>query len=184
MFENLDEIVCTYGLTALFWTACPWAPFAMLGSNVIEAWGDAHKMLRTCKRPFPTRSKDNEPWDTVFSLVTHIAVIVNIATVVFCDSALNLTMPEKILTFFLLQHVYFLIQIGLWTVFPQMPEAVKNLVLKQNIIVKKAMEGTMDEAQFATPLSAVTSLEMHDQVLDRDDDDEDEGLVTDACAIM
>jgi hypothetical protein len=184
MFENLDEVVCTYGLTVLFWTACPWAPFAMLGCNAIEVWGDAHKMLRTCQRPFPTRSKDNEPWDSVFSLVTHIAVIVNIATVVFSDSAMMLTMPQKILSFFLLQHVYFVIQVGLWSFFPMMPEAVRNLILKQNIIVKKAMEGTMDEAVFMTPLGSTTALEMVDQVLDRDDDDEDEGLVTDACAIM
>jgi hypothetical protein len=184
MFENMDEVVCNYGLTVIFWVACPWAPFAMLGSNIIECWGDANKMLRGCKRPFPTRSKDNEPWDTVFTLVTHIAVITNIATVVFADTALQLTMPEKILGFFLLQHVYFLIQIALSTAFPSMPETVKNLVLKQNIIVKKATEGTMDEAAFTTPLGTVGSMEMTDQVLDRDDDDEDEGLVTDACSIL
>jgi len=183
-FENLDEVVCTYGLTVLFWTACPWAPFALLGSNIIEVWGDSHKMLRTCKRPFPTRSKDNEPWDSMFALVTHIAVIVNIATVVFCDTAMQITMPEKILCFFGLQHVYFLIQIALWIFFPSTPETVKNLVLKQNIVVKKAMEGTMDSADFSTPLGSATALELVDQVLDRDDDDDDDGIVTDACSIM
>jgi anoctamin-10/anoctamin-7 len=224
MFEQMDEIVGLYGLTVLFWTACPWAPFAMLGSNMIECWGDAQKMLRSCKRPFPTRAKDNEPWDTVFTLVTHIAVITNIATVVFTDDHINIpafylddffylpfysgwplykgsfttwfdiphfymmelhpTKPEKILAFFIMQHMYFLLQIGIWIMYPPMAESVRNLVLKQSIIVKKAMDGTMDAAQFSTPLSSMTGLDMHDQVLDRDDEDDDDGIVTDACAIM
>merc|ERR1719456_886736 len=65
-FENMDETVITYGLTVLFWTAAPWAPLATLGMNVIECWGDAKMLLRTAKRPYPLRTKDNEPWDTAF----------------------------------------------------------------------------------------------------------------------
>jgi hypothetical protein len=97
---------------------------------------------------------------------------------------LHPTKPEKILAFFIMQHMYFMLQIGIWIMYPPMAESVRNLVLKQSIVVKKAMDGTMDAAQFSTPLSSMTGLDMHDQVLDRDDEDDDDGIVTDACAIM
>jgi hypothetical protein len=182
-FENLDEVVITYGLTVLFWSAAPWAPAAMLGSNLIEAWGDAHKMLRTCKRPYPGRAKDNEPWDTAFTLITHLAVFTNIGTAVFADTSLELTMTEKIIAFFLFQHAYFGVMLVVNYLFPPMPEAVKNLMLKQAMIVKKAVDGTMDDVSLVTAYQAPVILE-DAEVKDRDDEDEEESLAIEGCNIM
>jgi hypothetical protein len=182
-FENMDEIVISYGLTVLFWTAAPWAPFATLGMNVIECWGDAKQLLRTSKRPYPLRTKDNEPWDTAFTLITHLAVFTNIGCVIFANTALDISFRSKILAFFLLEHVYFLVLIVLKSFFPPMPVEVRNLALKQAIIVKKHLEGATSEADgVLASFSMGAGHEPH--VLDRDDEDEEQEVGGGGCSIM
>jgi len=182
-FDNLDEIVITYGLTVLFWVACPWAPIATFGTNVIECWGDAGALLRASKRPHPLRARDNEPWDTAFALITHLAVFTNIALVVFADTELDLSMRHKIFYFFFLEHVYFGVLIVLKSFFPPMPVEVRNLALKQAIIVKRHLEGAAAESESVLASTFATTAQ-EATVLDRDEDEDDQEIPAEGCSVM
>lgn len=174
-FDDLDEMLTTYGLTVLFWSACPWVPFVTLATNVVEIAGDANKLLRQIKRPLPLRLKDNEPWDSAFALLTHGAVFTNLGLIVWTSHQVDVPTRYKLLTFFLLQHVYLIFMWFLRKIYPEVPVEVRHLNLKHHLIVKKHLDCVDDEdttqnfhgaLQSGTNASGVW-------ILDRDDEDDD-----------
>merc|ERR1719253_817966 len=166
-------MVVTYGLTVMFWAACPWVVFATLGTNVVEMAGDANKLLRQNKRPLVVRKKDNEPWDTVFALLTHFSVFTNLGMTVFTCHQLDLPLRHRCLLFFALEHVYLVSMWLLSKLRPAMPLEVRHLNLKHQLIVKKHLDCIDDEDLSASAAQVLGRQPHHVWILDRDDEEDD-----------
>lgn len=75
------ELAVQFGYITLFVVAFPLAPLLALVNNYVEARSDAFKLLTQLQRPVPRGTEDIGCWQTVFTVITCIAVLTNSALV-------------------------------------------------------------------------------------------------------
>lgn len=173
-FEDMDEMLVTYGYTTLFVVACPWAPIAVMFGSILECYLDFKKLTKAFKRPLPVRVRDNEPWDTAFDLMGVIALFTNMAVLVFSSQEFDaLTVVQKILVFFALEHIVMLARILIKIILPVEPRDVTIMKMKQESMVKKHLD-QVEEEDHEMRQHALQDRHFQMHISDRDEDD-DEG---------
>eukprot|EP00397_Hematodinium_sp_SG-2012_P018645 GEMP01019107.1.p1 GENE.GEMP01019107.1~~GEMP01019107.1.p1 ORF type:complete len:720 (+),score=122.74 GEMP01019107.1:122-2281(+) len=171
--SDLDEMLITYGYTNLFVVACPWAPAFVLVANLLEIYLDGDLLLDNLQRPFPVRVRDQEPWDTAFDIFSLIAMLSNLAVVIFASKELvDWSLTEKLVLFILLEHIILIIRIALKAYYPAIPAEVRVLRLKHDHLVRKYLDHVEVEDDDLKRMSATRNYHDHFVIADRDEDDE------------
>ncbi|XP_064556786.1 anoctamin-1 isoform X1 [Drosophila montana] len=86
LYEEYLEMVVQYGFITLFSLAFPLAPLLALINNVIEVRLDAIKMLRFMRRPVGMRARNIGVWQSIMTVVTHIAVASSAMIIAFSSN--------------------------------------------------------------------------------------------------
>merc|ERR1712167_340429 len=127
----MEEQLLTFGYTTLFIVAAPWMPAVTLVGLVLECLLDKSKMLNLYRRPFPYNCKDNEPWDTAFEVMGILAMVTNVALVVFgSDAFAGYDRTEKVKWFFIMENAILAARWIVAALLPSPPDHVKKLELK------------------------------------------------------
>jgi len=136
--------------------------------------GDYKKLTNVFKRPFPIRVRNNEPWDTAMDIMGMVALVTNVAVVVFASKEFDaFTVVEKILVFFAIEHVVVVSRILLKIALPEEPRDVRVMNLKQENIVRKHLD-CVEEEDHEMRQNALQDKQYPMHITDRDEDD-DEG---------
>lgn len=172
-YDDLEEMLLTYGYANLFVVACPLAPFLVLFFNLLEIYLDSTSLLSDMRRPLPVRVRDQEPWDTAFDVFSVVAIFTNLAVVIFSSTEFaEWSMTEKLVLFVLVEHLIFGVRIAWKAYFPAVPAEVRVLRLKHDHIVRKYLDHVEVEDD---DLKRISANRYHDDVVniaDRDEDDE------------
>lgn len=174
LYEDMDEVLITYGYTTLFVVACPWVPFLALLSNLLECFLDQKKLVLLYRRPFPMMAADNEPWDTAFDVFGNLAMITNVAIVVFTARAFDQhwTHTHKLMLFLAVEHALIFGRLMVSVFLPAMPQVVRMLLMQQRMILHKHVNLNGDEDDHETRASAMlTAVAPAPYIYDQDDDD-------------
>jgi len=167
-------VLITYGYTSIFVVATPWVPLVVLVGFVLEVYLDAYKLVNLYRRPFPVRMRSNEPWDSAFDIMGIVAMFTNVALVVFTSSQFSAwTTTEKIMCFFLLEHLIVFARVVLKTAVPEVPERVVLAALKHDHLVHKYLD-CVEEEDHTVKHIAMQNSNARIEIFDRDDEDEDE----------
>jgi len=173
LFDEMEEQLLTFGYTTLFIVAAPWVPAVTLVGLLLECLLDKSKLLNLYRRPFPVNCKDNEPWDTAFEVMGILAMVTNVALVVFAtDSFDGYDRTEKVKWFFILENTILAARAVVAAFLPSPPEHVRKLELKHAREVQKhldCVQSTIDTSAMNVGRSGEPVI-----ILERDDDDEDD----------
>ncbi|CAE7643596.1 ano10 [Symbiodinium sp. CCMP2456] len=146
-FDQFDEMLLTHGYATLFAVTSPWVCTATLLAVLVEIWVDMRSLLDSRQRPFPTQARNNEPWGTAFEIYGVMAALTNVLLLIFTSSQYSSwTITEKIVFFFFLEHLIFGARLFVQVIFPQVPQAVEVLSLKQDSVVHRCLEGIKVES--------------------------------------
>jgi hypothetical protein len=171
-YDEMEEILLTYGYCILFVTAVPWMPFVVLLAFFVETALDKTKLFRYYQRPWPVLRGSNEPWDTAFDIMGILAMLTNIGLVVFATDAFDsYTRTEKVTIFFVLENIILAARLGAGVVFPARPSYVDSVAVKRQIVVQKHLDCVESGADTQYFESAASSRVL---ILDRDEDNDDE----------
>jgi hypothetical protein len=173
MYEEMEELLITYGYCVLFVVAAPWMPFVVLVGCMIETALDKVKLFRLVQRPWPELVGHHEPWDTAFDLMGGAAMFTNIALVVFgSDQFDGYSRSDKITWFFVLENALLALRVAISVMLPARPADVAHVHQKHQLVVQKhldCVETALDGTFFED--TAVTSKVL---IMDRDEAEDDE----------
>mmetsp|Transcript_65795 Transcript_65795/g.157225 ORF Transcript_65795/g.157225 Transcript_65795/m.157225 type:complete len:737 (-) Transcript_65795:223-2433(-) len=174
LFEDMDEVLIGYGYCTLFVSVAPWVTTLALVANVIECFLDQKKLVFLFRRNFPLPAANNEPWDTAFDVFSHIALLTNLAVVVFSSHAFDeWSYTYRLLILVVGEHVLLLIRVAVGIIAPATPRQVRLLQLQQRVVVHRHIDLGGEEDDHDTRTSAMRSANLPPVVIyDRDDDDE------------
>lgn len=145
-FEEFEEFMISHGLATLFTATSPWVCFAWLAGAFLELKVDRDNLLQSCQRPMPTRTKNNEPWDTTFELFGFAAATTNIFLAVFATEEYSgLDTMEKLKAFAYYEHAVLLARFAVSWLLPVVPRGVATLKLKQDALVHRVLENVKVE---------------------------------------
>jgi len=173
LFEEMEEQLLTFGYTTLFIVAAPWVPAVTLVGLLLECLLDKSKLLNLYRRPMPVNCKDNEPWDTAFEVMGILAMVTNVALVVFATNAYDgYDRTDKVKWFFILENTILAARAVVAALLPSPPEHVRKLELKHAREVQKhldCVQSTIDTSTMNVGRGGEPVI-----ILERDDDDEDD----------
>jgi len=103
--EDYMELVVVFGYVTMFPIVFPLIALLAFFTTLIELRMDAVKMVRAYRRPFPFPAASIGAWNDILEAISNMAVIVNVALVVF-DLKLfaNTSMTVKLGIFIALEH--------------------------------------------------------------------------------
>lgn len=85
--EDYLEITLQFGYMTMFASTFPWAAIAALAYNALELRIDAKKLLSITQRTVAKPATDIGPWQSIFYLLTMLAVITNCYMVMILSDA-------------------------------------------------------------------------------------------------
>jgi len=154
------EIAIQYGYASLFVVAFPLTPAIALFSNYIEIRSDAFKLFKVTQRPVPNGAEDIGTWQSVFSILSIIAVLSNLGLVCFKTTAFIPNFSEEFLTnnpqyeyttkyiiFIGLQYVVFMFMYIIEAAVPDIPHEIDIQIQRTQWIVSKLIENVPDEVE-------------------------------------
>jgi hypothetical protein len=175
MYDEMEELLLSYGYCTLFVVAAPWMPLLTLLGCGLETAIDKLKLFRLYQRPWPLRVGTHEPWDTAFDLMSLVGMATNIALVVFAspDGAFSTySRTEKLTAFFVLENLVLALRFAVGIVLPARPTEVSSVALKHQVVVQKHLDCV--EAVLDGTFYEDTALTGRVNVMDRDEDEEDD----------
>lgn len=144
--ESYTNLAIQYGYTALFITALPLASTCGLLSNILEAKGEAWRLLNSTRRPTPTATEDIGRWQSIFLLLSIIAVVTNAGITCFTMTVFDfLPLSSKLIIFIGFQWFCFTLQFVLMESIPDIAEEVEIQRKRNNFIVSKLIDKVSDE---------------------------------------
>lgn len=176
VYDDMDEILVLFGYCTLFVVAGPWVPVIALVSTVLECFLDSKKLIYLQRRPWPAPAASNEPWDTIFEIISFLGILTNSALAIFSSNFLSeWEHKHKIILFLVLEHVMILLKVFLNLVYPTIPVEVQLLRAKQDGIVHRHLDLGGEEDDSETRATAMrTAAIAAPNIFDHDDGEEDE----------
>ncbi len=86
--QNYASIAIVYGFMAMFVTALPIAPFFTMINNYVKVKVETIQMFNLFQRTVPVCEEDIGVWDTIFMILTVVAVVTNAGLICFTMSVL------------------------------------------------------------------------------------------------
>lgn len=146
-FSDFDETLITHGYATLFAVTSPWVCCAALFGTMFEIVIDARRLTQECQRAMPQKSKTNEPWSTAFDVFGVLGAFTNVTLLIWgSDQYLEWTATEKLCLFVFLEHLVFVARLLVRYAFPEVPNNVELLHLKQENMAHRCLENIKVEA--------------------------------------
>lgn len=138
-FHDYAEMVIQFGYVTLFVVAFPIAPLMALISNYVEIRVDSFKLLDRSCRPEPRGAEDIGTWYRILEIMGQLAVITNIAAVMFSSNApaFAVSGEMRIWVFVILEHAVFFIKFLFAYFVPDTPADVELQLRRQAYLVQK-----------------------------------------------
>lgn len=176
LYEDMDEILILFGYSTLFVVSCPWVPLIALLSTVFECFLDQKKLLMLYQRPFPMPAANNEPWDTAFDVVGVLAMMTNLAVVIFATHAFNpWNHHQKIMLWLAVEHFFIVLRLLVQYLKPALPREVRILQMQQRVIVHRHLnlQGEEDNHEARTMAMRNAAGTPLPPIYDQDDEQEE-----------
>jgi len=177
--DDYLELAVQYGYVTLFAAAFPAAPFLAFVSNYVEYRFDALKLLKVFQRPMPRPAEDIGTWQTVFEVITVLAVITNAGLMTFTfDDVWNIewTVPGRLWTFILFQYFVLGFMFGLAKAIPDVSTDVEIQRRRQLHTAAKLIRMEPDEddelGSLSVKMSAIDAM-IADAVAKLDEPDDE-----------
>jgi len=179
LYEDMDEILILYGYTTLFVVACPWVPLLALIGGFLECFLDQKKLVLIYRRPFPMQAANNEPWDTAFDVFGILAMMTNLAVVIFVTHTFDdWTHAHKIMLFLAAEHGIIIARILVGLAMPALPRDVRVLRMQQEVLLHRHFNLGGEEDDHETRAMAMPDwVAPVAPVFDVDEDEEEPGDV-------
>lgn len=175
-FQQFDEMLLTHGFATLFAVTSPWVCTATLLAVIVEIWIDMKSLLDSRQRPFPERARNNEPWGVAFDVYGVLGAFTNVLLLIYTSTQYSgWSATEKMVFFVFLEHVIFGAKFMMTLVFPEVPQAVEVLALKQDNVVHRCLEGIKVESQMDFSLFRESRAQEEVQVFGHDLLEKEEG---------
>jgi len=135
-----------YGFTLLFITALPCACLCSLISNYFKVKFQAWKLISFYQRPVPTGAQDIGTWQSIFSIISVVAVITNAGLICFTMDVLwDYSLQGRVWIFVGFQWVLIGIQFVAQAVIPDVPNEVEIQQERIAFMNDKVVEKVADE---------------------------------------
>lgn len=149
---NLSDTVVQYGYMTLFITALPISCIITFFCNYVKMKLHAWRLLTMYQRPIPVGAQDLGSWQSIFTLMSVIAVATNAALIIFTmDLANNDVFASKVTTngkywvFIGFQWVLIGFQFIISVAIPDEPNEVAIQRKRAAFIIDKIIDETPDE---------------------------------------
>jgi anoctamin-10/anoctamin-7 len=147
--KNYADIAIQFGFTMLFVAALPIACGASLMSNYAKVKFTAWKLFKFYQRPIPTSAQDIGTWQSIFTIISVVAVLTNGAIICFTMDVLDHFSPHgKVWIFLGFQWTLIFLQFvaQLWV--DDVPEEVE-IQMERNAFIKSVIiDHVADEDYF------------------------------------
>ncbi|KDO33291.1 hypothetical protein SPRG_02100 [Saprolegnia parasitica CBS 223.65] len=147
VFGDYNEMIIQYGYITLFVISFPLAPFLALLNNYFEIRIDAFKLAKESRRPDPKGAEDIGTWMTILEIMSTIAVVTNVAAVVFTSNTTfsGVSGDIKMLAFVGLEHGVLLVKFFLALLVEDVPEDVQLQLDRSKFLVSKIVYQIQDD---------------------------------------
>lgn len=168
--DDWVEMIVQFGYVSMFVVAYPLVPLLALVSNIFEQRIDAFKMLHQMKRPDPVAAAGIGTWLDVLEVLSRVAVISNIAVVMFGTEARHRTSLDDPLTFvvadatrvwifFVLAMVVMMLKRIADIFVADVPSNVVRQLQRGDYLVQKHVDGRRDDLTHFYSAEALARLE-------------------------
>eukprot|EP00163_Fabomonas_tropica_P023978 TRINITY_DN4151_c1_g1_i7.p1 TRINITY_DN4151_c1_g1~~TRINITY_DN4151_c1_g1_i7.p1 ORF type:complete len:860 (-),score=163.98 TRINITY_DN4151_c1_g1_i7:135-2714(-) len=173
--DDYAEMMIQYGYVTLFVAAFPLAPLAALINDLFEIRVDAAKYCSQVRRPTPRDAQDIGSWMTVLTAITGIAVITNAAILTMSSDEIPSYFPgisseERIWLLFGIEHVVFVLQMGIAFLVPNVPQWVRREAARQEYDAQREFYALLDHQHSKGTVKAEVT-----EHSDHESDDDDAG---------
>jgi len=144
-FDDWDEIVIQYGYIVLFVVAFPIAPLLALVNNWFENKVDSKKLCLYYRRPLPHGAADIGMWYAILNTVSWVAVVTNVAIVVFETSQFDqYSLSNQWLIFVFAEHIILLLKAAIGFFVPDETLETRTHLQRQSYLAN-VLVGGMEE---------------------------------------
>eukprot|EP00808_Paulinella_micropora_P004205 g19562.t1 len=149
-FDEFDELVIQFGYGTLFVTAFPIAPLLAVIACMIEIKLDSSKLLKFSRRPIPRRACNIGTWFNVFDVLGFIAIVTNLAVVVFSvnpgeTESLHYDMTGRFLFFIIAEHAIMGLKYLIDYLIADVPMRVKTRIMRQEHVTRILVNGMHEQ---------------------------------------
>lgn len=144
--KNYADIAIQYGFTLLFVAALPIACGASVISNYAKTKFTAWKLVKFYQRPIPNSAQDIGTWQSIFAIISVVAVITNGALISFTMDVLSRYSDQGRVWFFIgFQWTLIGCQFIAQAVVDDVPEEVEIQIERQEFIKSIVIDHVADE---------------------------------------
>lgn len=148
VMEDYLELAVQFGYITLFASAFPAAPFLAFVSNFFEQRFDALKLCKVFQRPMPRGAQDIGTWQTIFEILSVIAVVTNAAIMCFSFASVltvEWTDDGRVWTFIMFQYTVLTCMFAFAKIVPDVAPHVSVAQQRNDFIVSKILRHEPDE---------------------------------------
>jgi len=152
-FDDWDEIVIQYGYIVLFVVAFPLAPFLALINNWFENKVDSKKLCFYFRRPLPKGAADIGFWYAILNTVSWVAVITNVAIIVFETAQFDkYSLSTQWLIFVFAEHIILLMKSAIAFFVPDETQDTITQLQRQSYLANVLIGGMEERGEPAADI--------------------------------
>eukprot|EP00457_Paulinella_chromatophora_P002611 gb/GEZN01002616.1/.p1 GENE.gb/GEZN01002616.1/~~gb/GEZN01002616.1/.p1 ORF type:complete len:769 (+),score=148.43 gb/GEZN01002616.1/:55-2361(+) len=147
-FGDFEEIVLQFGYLTLFVVAFPIAPLLAIVNNLVENRVDASALLVLSRRPLPRGAQNIGTWQGVLNIVATIAIVTNIAIIIFTSEVFrHLTPTQRFTIFLFVEHIMLLLKFSVTHFIDDISEKTKMQLEREQYITDLLINGKNDQEE-------------------------------------
>lgn len=147
MINAYAALAVQYGFTMLFSVALPCATFISLFNNYVKVKFESWKIFKLYQRPMPISAQDIGTWQSIFQIISVVAVVTNGGMICFTMDLLwdRFTLQGRVWVFLGFQWFLIFCQFVIQYIVPDEPEDVQIQLERMDFIMSKVIERIEDE---------------------------------------
>ena len=159
-FEDYTEMVLQFGLMTMFVGAFPLAPIIAFAESTFEIRVDAFKLCSSMRRPIPREAEDIGTWATYLIVLSRVAIVVNIALLLFTAGNLSSWPMKARVVIFFCASVFCLLAFELILLFvPDSPEKRDQVLKRHDFLINRYIKDDRESVYEGSISSKVEGLE-------------------------
>eukprot|EP00929_Paragymnodinium_shiwhaense_P012270 TRINITY_DN11911_c0_g1_i1.p1 TRINITY_DN11911_c0_g1~~TRINITY_DN11911_c0_g1_i1.p1 ORF type:complete len:951 (+),score=158.41 TRINITY_DN11911_c0_g1_i1:116-2968(+) len=128
------------GLVLLYFSVLPCIAMLALASHMLQIRADAFKLCYTHRRPFPDVTSGAGAWNDVMTLMARVAVVNNVALMLFTSDTVQLSTQDKILALLATERICAFLVWYLEHLVPATPRRVKIARKRSEVVLERLNE--------------------------------------------
>eukprot|EP00808_Paulinella_micropora_P001738 g31328.t1 len=144
-FSDFEEINLQFGYLTLFVVAFPIAPLLAIVNNFVENRVDSQALLVLTRRPLPRGAQNIGTWQSVLDIVSTIAIVTNIAIIIFTSEVFaHLNVTQRFTIFGIVEHLMLLFKFAISYFIEDMSEKTKTELEREEYLTDLLINGKND----------------------------------------